>query len=245
MRRIFFFSGRSRLSGPRVMSHADPFGHSGFQGVLSSGLAGYSGVMWAREAQDFKAASCTAQTLERVWLPSDTLGGAVATFQGVFTSFYYTSPAEAERCDNEYGPTPATCNASWAANDAAALSVDLDAYYSPSLATHEVLVLMGDDFTFENGGAYFEYVDALIAALNADPSGRYVAFYSTPSDYVAARLAELPSNPLPPLFGDMMPYNDDAIGHNVWSGYFTSRPSFKAAVRDASAWMQVRFDEFV
>lgn len=123
----------------------------------------------------------------------------------VFTSYYYTSPFEVQRCDQEYAPTPATCNAGFAADDALFLAVDLDAYYVPSLATREVLLLMGDDFTFESGGDYFNYMDALIAALNAHPSGRYTAFYSTPSDYIAARLAETsPATPLEPLLGDMM-----------------------------------------
>ena len=96
---------------------------------------------------------------------------------------------------------------------------------------------MGDDFTFEDAGMYFQYIDALIAALNADPQGRFDAFYSTPSDYVAAKIADT-SVTLPVVTGDFFPYNDDAIGHNVWSGYFSSRPSFKAYVRESSALMQ-------
>ena len=63
----------------------------------------------------------------------------LSPLQGVFTSFYYTSPSEAERCDNEYGPTPTSCNASWAASDALQLAVDIDAYYAPSIASQEIL----------------------------------------------------------------------------------------------------------
>jgi len=33
----------------------------------------------------------------------------------------------------------------------------------------------------------------------------------------------------------MFPYNDDPEGHNMWSGYFTSRPAFKGYVRSSSA----------
>ena len=37
---------------------------------------------------------------------------------------------------------------------------------------------------------YFQYLDALIAGLNADPSGRFNAFYSSPADYMKAKLGE-------------------------------------------------------
>ena len=48
---------------------------------MSGAAAGFAGVMWARESQDFKQASCASKTLERVWLPSKSLGTAAASFQ--------------------------------------------------------------------------------------------------------------------------------------------------------------------
>ena len=97
--------------------------------------------MWGREAQDFKAQQCAARGLERVWLPSPSLGAAAATFQGVFSGFYYCSPFEAERCDNEYSPTPETCGAQFGAADAQLLAVDLAAFYGPAARGDDILVL--------------------------------------------------------------------------------------------------------
>lgn len=81
---------------------------------------------------------------------------------------------------------------------------------------------------------YAHSLDALIAALNAD--GRYEAFYSTPAQYAAAQLATVPS--FPRIDGDAFPYNDDEAGHNMWSGFYSSRPSFKAYVRESGAYMR-------
>ena len=213
---------------PTLSWTIDPFGHSAFGAVLASSLGGSAGQMWGREEQAFKAQSCASQRLERVWLPSASLGGAAATFGGVFSGFFYCTPFEAERCDNEYGPTPATCGSAFGAIDAPALMVDLEAYLAPAVRGDDVLVLMGDDFTYENSALYFAYIDALIAALNADPAGRFQAFYSTPADYVEARLAgDAAAATLPVLTGDLMPYTDDSAGHNVWAGasVFTPRPT--------------------
>ncbi len=60
---------------------------------------------------------------------------------------------------------------------------------------------------------YFAYLDALIDLLNQDP--QFNAFYSTASDYVAAKLEATKS--LPAILSDFMPYNDDAAGHNLWT----------------------------
>jgi hypothetical protein len=219
---------------PTLTWTIDPFGHSAFCAVLSSSLGGFAGQMWGREEQVFKAQSCASQNLERVWLPSASLGGAAATFGGVFSSFYYCTPFEAERCDNEYGPTPATCGAAFGAIDAPALMVDLEAYLAPAVRGNDVLVLMGDDFTYEDADLYFAYLDALIEALNADPAGRFEAFYSTPADYVETRLSgNSTTTTLPLLTGDLMPYTDDSAGHNVWAGELTWLQSFAPARRRA------------
>ena len=99
-----------------------------------------------------------------------------------------------------------------------------------------LLCQFGTDFTWENAingtlfGEYFKYVDTVRDLLNADPAGRFRAIYSTPAEYFLAKLGNTSSLPL--VVSDMFPYNDDTVGnnengHNVWAGYFTSRPAFK------------------
>lgn len=84
---------------------------------------------------------------------------------------------------------------------------------------------------YNGSGDFFAYVDGVRDALNKDP--RINAFYSTPADYVAAKLANTTSLPL--LTHDIFPYNDDTAGHNMWSGYFTSRPAFKVGTPSGAA----------
>ena len=42
----------------------------------------------------------------------------------------------------------------------------------------------------------------------------------------------------PQVISDFFPYNDDTQGHNMWSGYFTSRPALKGFVRESSSYLQ-------
>ena len=242
-------------------SLADPFGHSSFQGELSSAQAGYYGVMWAREMIDFKFGACAAKKLERVWTPSVSRP-EIATFQGIFVDAGYGTPGELSRCD--YPSKPTDCNASKAAADAAsAISGDIFSFRLPNVRGNDIILNFGgawrggsllppavcrdrarrfawlfilpsssfilcpnpfftDDFTAENAPALFEYVDALIAAFNSDPQQRFHAFYSTPSAYMGAKLATLPTLPVYAASSggsaDFFPYSDDPQGHNLVSG---------------------------
>ena len=69
---------------PTAASQLDDFGHSATQGLLSSPLAGYQGVIWAREPADFKFVGCSDKGIERVWQPSKSLGDDVLAFASVF-----------------------------------------------------------------------------------------------------------------------------------------------------------------
>jgi alpha-mannosidase len=205
---------------PNVTWQIDPFGHSAFQGLLSSAQAGYFGVMWAREMIDFKFGACAAKKLERVWTPSVSRP-ELATFQGIFVDAGYGTPGELSRCD--YPGKPADCDVSKAAADAAsAISGDIFSFRLPNVRGNDIILNFGDDFTTENAPAYFEYMDALIAAFNSDPQQRFHAFYSTPSIYMGAKLASLPTLPVyaagPGGSADFFPYNDDPQGHNLVRG---------------------------
>ena len=208
--------------------------------MLGGPQGGYLGLMWGREAADFKEYSCSRKGIERVWLPSASQGARAATLQAVFVDAGYQSPYELHRCD--YNAKDNTCNGDFGKQDVAAGISDIDSYRAPNLRGKSVLLNFGDDFTAENAfigtgqGDYFSYLDSLIDAFNTDASGRFTAFYSSAADYLAEELATVAS--FPTTTGDFFPYNDDSQGHNMWAGYFTSRPSFKGFVRESSSYMQ-------
>jgi hypothetical protein len=197
--------------------------------------------MWGREDAQLKEQTLPMRGYERVWTPSPSLGGAAAGFCGIFYSGY-GPPNAAGRCDGN--PTNATCGRANAAADVAALAADITANRINAVRGNDVLLNFGTDFQWENAvsfagenlGNYFEYLDGLIDALNADPQGRFHAFYSTAADYVASQLAQIPT--LPVFTTDFFPYSDTDNGHNLWTGYFTSRPAFKNFVRDSSSVLQ-------
>ena len=204
---------------PSLTWQIDPFGHSAFQGVMSGPLSGYVGVMWGREAAEFRASSQSNRMIERVWMPSPSLGSNAACFQGIFAGGGYGPPASVGRCNGSRDPK--TCNAALAAGDVELLKLDLLFDRSIAVRGPDVLLMFGTDFTGENmddaGGpntGYFSYLDELITLLNADPQHRFNAFYSSGAQYAAAKLASVKSLPL--LRGDLFPYNDDAAGHNMW-----------------------------
>ena len=131
---------------PPPTPHSDPFGHSAFQGVLSSPLAGYTGVMWGREAAEFRAASQLARKIERVWLPSPSLH--TAAFQAIFVNGGYGPPNEVSRCNGSRDPK--TCNAALAAGDVEALKQDLLYSRVSAVRDNNLLLMFGTDFTGAN-----------------------------------------------------------------------------------------------
>jgi lysosomal alpha-mannosidase len=229
---------------PTIAWQIDPFGHSATQGVLSSPSSGFQGVMWGREPLDFKNGCRAARALERVWLPSPSLGAdACATFGATFFDPGYDYPS--------WNKCTLTANVSSCARAAGVADAvefaakDIAEARAPAVRGNDVLLNMGTDWSFHNAvldpvypeqGAYFDYIDGVIEGLNADPGGRFHAFYSTAADYVAAKLSANLS--LPALTSDLFPYNNDAAGHQNWAGYYTSRPAFKGFVRESSAVLQ-------
>ena len=78
-----------------------------------------------------------------------------------------------------------------------------DAYRSSQL-----MVLLGDDFSWQKAEMMYAAWEKLAAAANAQTSGRKVrVFFSTPSRYFAALRAE--KTRLPTYSGELMPYADN------------------------------------
>ncbi len=117
---------------------------------------------------------------------------------------------------------------------------------------------MGDDFDYQNAHENFKNIDKLIYHMNERTD--YNVFYSTPSCYAYALYQDgdgALGQEWQTKTDDFFPYCDENgrdkkivqilqlssfavfIGpHNYWTGYFTSRPSFKYHERQANALLQ-------
>lgn len=101
--------------------------------------------------------------------------------------------------------------------------------------SEHIMFTMGDDFTYQDAVPFFNELDTLISLVNkrSAETGVHV-LYSTPSCYLKALNEE--QNLLPTKTDDFFPY---ASGVNqYWTGYFTSRPTFKFHERQASGFLQ-------
>ena len=93
------------------------------------------------------------------------------------------------------------------------------------------MVLYGDDFTHANAYMSFHEMDQIIEMINKE-SDKYnmTVISSTPGAYVDALKAE--SVKWPVRYDDILNYFEDKW--SFWSGYYSSRPTFKKMITDAS-----------
>jgi len=102
-----------------------------------------------------------------------------------------------------------------------------------------VMILLGDDFSHSNAYATFKNTDKMIQIANECQDLNMTFKYSTPMQYVNSLKKENTKWPI--KYGDFLPYYESEKQHSTknhfsfWSGYYTSRPTFKKMIRDASS----------
>ncbi|VDK47310.1 unnamed protein product [Gongylonema pulchrum] len=99
------------------------------------------------------------------------------------------------------------------------------------------MLLMGGDFQYTNANRWYTNLDKLIELLreNTTLSAKINVFYSTPTCYIRALVESQPR--LPQTSGDFFPYASG--NHSYWTGFYTSRPTFKGFIRQSSALLQL------
>lgn len=243
---------------PRVTSQLDPFGHSATQAsMLASPRSGYIAQFHARMDAQEKDLRHRTQTLDFAWAPSGSLGLSALTLGSLGNTGYSTpdgfcfdvgiecqaesaavySPNGLNNPINDDGfrglPDAVDDNVlafvaqvqSTAAGMRGAYTMDAD-------KTVHLPWTMGDDFDYGAAAMNFGSLDKLIHYVNLNTSQHGInIFYSTQADYAVARLGMEAALSLKTCDG--FPYSSDS--HQVWSGYFTSRPALKGYVRDSSA----------
>ena len=101
-----------------------------------------------------------------------------------------------------------------------------------------ILVPMGCDFAFQNAPTEFAALSKLIDYVNMHNTVNIKVQYSTPSDYVKAVRAEKVAWPV--RYEDAMVYAAQGTSDDFWTGYFSSRPTAKKQIKDASALMNAQ-----
>ncbi|XP_066387204.1 alpha-mannosidase-like isoform X4 [Miscanthus floridulus] len=212
---------------PRAGWQIDPFGHSAVQAYLLGAELGFDSVHFARIDYQDRQTRKADKGLEVIWRGSRTFGSSSQIFTNAFPVHY--SPPDGfgfEVLDENIIPVQDDLslfdyNVQERVNDfvAAALA------QANVTRTDHIMWTMGDDFNYQYAESWFRNMDKLIQHVNKD--GRVHALYSTPSIYTDAKHASNESWPV--KYDDYFPYADSTNAY--WTGYFTSRPTFKRYVR--------------
>jgi len=116
--------------------------------------------------------------------------------------------------------------------------------YQPGYKTNNFMVTFGNDFNYSSN-KWFVNIDKLIKFMkNSEKySEKFEIFYSTPACYAKAVRDELEENKTKKFSSssaksiqtykhDFFPYAD--FEHAYWTGYYSSKPTFKKLVRQMS-----------
>lgn len=213
---------------PTVAWQIDPFGHSAANADLYAKM-GFNALLFGRIDYQDQENRMANRTMEMVWRPSISTGSPADIFAGVLYHVYWWPPYFCLdiNCEDDPivdDPRFEGYNIITKAQDFA----DYIATQGTHYLTNHVLVTMGSDFNYQNAFFNFKNIDKLIDYINARPQQfNMTLFYSTPVDYVDALYATGQVWPL--KTDDFFPYADDPVSY--WTGYFTSRPTFKRYVR--------------
>lgn len=104
------------------------------------------------------------------------------------------------------------------------------------------MVPMGCDYTYQNAAYNFHNMNALMKFVEKEYTDLNLKFrYSTPTEYTKAVLQE--NDEIPIYSSDLFPYTDGA-GNEVWTGFYSSRPAYKKAIKHGSALFHAQNKEF-
>jgi len=209
----------------------DPFGHSATQATYMSAGFGFDGLVVGRIDFRDRSKRTETKTLEFVWEPSQSFGEGAQVFTSCDINGNYFPPSglcfDLQCSDPPVQDDPHLEDVNIRERVETFIT---DALSYANATVGDVMFKMGSDFQYEYAEEDFKNLDKLIRYVNLD--GRVHAFYSTPSQYFAAKREETWTVKT----DDFFPYADG--DHMYWTGYFTSRPTLKRLERYTSGTLQ-------
>ncbi|XP_075222185.1 lysosomal alpha-mannosidase-like [Lycorma delicatula] len=238
-RKVTEMFGSAIRAKPKVGWQIDPFGHSREQASIFAQF-GFDGLFINRIDYQDKAARMKTKRAEFLWKTSPNLGKSTDIFTVVMYNHY--SPLDGFH----YGPHRR--------NDAIVDEIgnpeyNVDVKVSQILNeartrsklynTNNVYITWGDDFTFQNAHVWFKNIDKIIKNINEKKvrnTDDFHIFYSTPSCFIKSVNSDK-NLTLTNKNDDFFPYV--MSGYSYWTGYYTSRPTLKYFLRQATNFLQI------
>ncbi|XP_077425885.1 lysosomal alpha-mannosidase [Vanacampus margaritifer] len=222
---------------PRVAWHIDPFGHAREHASMFAQM-GYDGFFFGRVDYQDRHRRMLAKEQELLWRASDSLAPPMADlFTGILPNGY--NPPEGFCWDQSCDDPPIKDDPDledYNVNDVVERFLNIANSQSLVYKSNHIIMTMGSDFQYENANLWYKNLDKLIHYVNGRQSNgsRVNVLYSTPSCY----LQELHRANLSWALktDDFFPYADDA--HDLWTGYFSSRPALKRYERLSNSNLQ-------
>ncbi|XP_034395786.1 lysosomal alpha-mannosidase [Cyclopterus lumpus] len=222
---------------PRVAWHIDPFGHAREHASMFAQM-GYDGFFFGRLDYQDRSRRRIAREQELLWRASDSLTPPMADlFTGILPNGY--NPPEGFCWDQSCDDPPIRDDPDledYNVDDVVKRFLAIANTQAKVYKTNHIIMTMGSDFQYENANLWYKNLDKLIRYVNGRQANgsRVHALYSTPSCY----LQELHRANLTWALktDDFFPYADDA--HDLWTGYFTSRPALKRYERISNGNLQ-------
>ena len=211
--------------------HIDPFGHSASQAAIFSQM-GFNSFFIERINQDEFDERIKDGTMEMIWKPQTPSNNNFIMTHVNFMKYYL---APLDYCIN------VICG--YSIDDAAKSKIERYVKWvrnqAISYSTSNIMHQMGGDFVWGGGvSELFTGTENMIKYINSNPSFGINASYSTPSIYAQAVYEETKRLEINLTFktNDFMPYKDNP--NSYWTGYYTSRPYLKRAIRQAGQQVQ-------
>jgi hypothetical protein len=214
---------------PKIGWQIDPFGHSAMTPALFANL-GYDATVINRIHFQQKSKFKATRHMEFLW-EGAKLSNEEDLDLKIFTHVLHTHYSAPRGFDFENpGVSPVS---GYNANGRARDFINQMRQRQRAYRTNHILVPFGDDFKFKQAARQFSSMGNVIQAVNSQKNMNVHVRYSTLSEYFQAVYAEATQKKInfPVYKLDFFPYADN--GDSYWSGYYTTRPTLKAATRTA------------
>jgi hypothetical protein len=247
---------------PKVGWQLDPFGHSASQATLMTSRMGFDSIFFGRiDYQDLKLRQSN-EDCEGLWNASQSLHDTTV-FWGLSGSNQGMYGAPRGFCYDFYCEDPLITEM----NETTLLDsiqhfLQLMKSQSDQTRSNHIMLTMGEDFQYQRARINFANLDALISSVKRLQEWKLInvsgllgprfdslsIFYSSPEYYTKCKYEEAKAlhfnktdasgdyrSGLGIKNDDFFPYSDRP--HGFWTGYFTSRASFKRLERTASSFL--------